>query len=32
MKFRAWLEANIDRIMFCLDYGMTITLRESDYV
>jgi len=32
MKFRAWLDLAIDVIMLELKCGMTVTIRESDYL
>lgn len=32
MKFRAWLNENIDIIMFNLDCGIDILIREEYYV
>ncbi len=32
MKFKAWLELAIDVIMIELSCGMTVTIKESDYL
>ena len=32
MKFRKWLELFIDVMMLELKCGMTVTIRESDYL
>lgn len=32
MKFRAWINEHITDIMFRLNCGMTVTIREEDYL
>lgn len=32
MKFKAWIELAIDTIMLQVNCGLTVTIKESDYM